>query len=214
MQRDRLRSLLASCRDPAFALTSRGEIWEWNREIETLLGFSRADAIGQPFDRLVRASGPLDKPVDGEYCVRAIHDGGVPSFDMKVRADDGRLVWLNVSVLVFEELRASAAVVVHLAHDITASRQRREVYSRLIDTAREVIELADDERHLVPVSPLTEQEQRVLHAFAEGQSPAQVARSLEISAQTLRNHLHHVNQKLGTHNRLEAVIHAVRRRLI
>jgi DNA-binding CsgD family transcriptional regulator len=30
----------------------------------------------------------------------------------------------------------------------------------------------------------------------------------------VRNHLHHVNQKLGTHNRLEAVTHAQRRRFI
>jgi DNA-binding CsgD family transcriptional regulator len=35
-----------------------------------------------------------------------------------------------------------------------------------------------------------------------------------ISSQTLRNHLYHVNRKLGTHNRLEAVVHAVRRGLI
>jgi len=42
----------------------------------------------------------------------------------------------------------------------------------------------------------------------------QVASELGISSQTLRNHLYHVNQKLGTHNRLEAVVHAVRRGLI
>jgi DNA-binding CsgD family transcriptional regulator len=41
-----------------------------------------------------------------------------------------------------------------------------------------------------------------------------VATALGISAQTLRNHLRHVNQKLGTHNRLEAVIHAAHRGLI
>jgi DNA-binding CsgD family transcriptional regulator len=41
-----------------------------------------------------------------------------------------------------------------------------------------------------------------------------IARELHISSQTLRNHLHHINQKLGTHTRLEAVIHAIRRRLI
>lgn len=41
-----------------------------------------------------------------------------------------------------------------------------------------------------------------------------VASELGISSQTLRNHLYHVNQKLGTHNRLEAVVHAVRRGLI
>jgi PAS domain S-box-containing protein len=214
MQRDRLRLLLQRCRSAAFALTARAEIWEWNAESEALLGYSATEAVGKPFVQLVRPRDPLGKPIDSEYCERAIRDGGVPSFDMRVRARDGTRYWLNVTVLVFEQFHSSQALVVHIAHDITASRHHRAVFGRLIEAAREIIELADDEHHLVPVSPLTEQEQRVLRAFESGQTPAQVLRALHISAQTLRNHLHHINQKLGTHNRLEAVMHAVRRRLI
>ena len=41
-----------------------------------------------------------------------------------------------------------------------------------------------------------------------------ISRTLKISPQTLRNHLHHINDKLRTHNRLEAVTHAQRRGLI
>ena len=115
---------------------------------------------------------------------------------------------------MFEPLRNSDALVVHVAHDITESRQRRVSYERLRETAREITQLVDEERHLVPVPVLTQQEQRVLLAFAQGRTPAQVATQLDISPQTLRNHLYHVNQKLGTHNRLEAVVHAVRRGLI
>jgi len=59
-----------------------------------------------------------------------------------------------------------------------------------------------------------EQERRVLELLAKGKSPAQVARELEISPRTLRNHLHHANQKLHTRNRLEAVMQAARRKLI
>lgn len=62
--------------------------------------------------------------------------------------------------------------------------------------------------------PLSEQEQRVLRSFSQGRSPADILHELSISPQTLRNHLHHIHQKLGTHNRLEAVIHAIRRQLI
>lgn len=214
MQRDRLYRLLQGTPDPAFALTAQGEVWAWNPAAEQLTGIAANDALHRSFAALVEPRGPLGHPVDLDYCQRAIHEGGVPSFDMQVRSRDGRRVWINVSVLVFEALRASPAVVVHLAHDITASRHRREVYEQLVQAARGIVQLADEEPHLVPVSPLTEQEQRILRAFAEGLGPAQVARSLGISTQTLRNHLHHVNQKLGTHNRLEAVTHAQRRRLI
>lgn len=57
-------------------------------------------------------------------------------------------------------------------------------------------------------------ERHILRLFAEGKDSDEVARSLGISPQTLRNHLHHINQKLRTHNRLEAVMNAIQRKLI
>ena len=214
MQRDRLSQLLQRTVDVAFALTPRAEVWAWNPAAEALTGFTRADALHQSFPLLVEARGPLGKALDAEYCERAIADGGVSSFDLQLKTAGASLIWVNVSVLVFEPLRNSPALVVHVAHDITASRQRRVLYERFRETAREIAQLADEEHHLVPVPVLTVQEQRVLSAFAQGRTPAQVASQLRISSQTLRNHLYHVNRKLGTHNRLEAVVHAVRRGLI
>lgn len=214
MQRDELRQLLDRCADPAFALTTDGVIQMWNPAAARLTGFAADQASHQSFTALLDARGPLGNPLDTAYCPRAIRDGGVPSFDLQVRAHDGRAVWLNVSILAFAALRSSPALVVHIAHDITPSRRRRETYERLVEAARDIVQFADEEQHLVPVSPLTVQEQRVLRAFAEGLGPEQVAHALGISMQTLRNHLHHVNRKLGTHNRLEAVTHAQHHRLI
>jgi PAS domain S-box-containing protein len=214
VQRDRLSRLIQRTADPAFALTERAEIWAWNSAAEAVTGFGPSEAVGQSFPLLTEACGPLGKPLDHEYCERAIRDGGVSSFDLELRTAAGSAIWLNVSVLVFEPLRFSPALIVHLAHDITASRNRRAFYERLRETAREIVQMADEERHLVPVPVLTQQEQRLLSLFAQGKTPAHVAKELDISSQTLRNHLYHVNQKLGTHNRLEAVIHAVRRGLI
>ena len=65
-----------------------------------------------------------------------------------------------------------------------------------------------------PIDPLSDQERRILKLFADGSNATIIARKLDISAQTLRNHLHHINRKLRTHNRLEAVTHAQRRGLI
>ncbi|HET7632495.1 MAG TPA: PAS domain-containing protein [Gemmatimonadaceae bacterium] len=214
MYRDQLDRLLQRTPDPAFALTSEGRIRGWNPAAERLTGIPAGEARGRSFAELLQPRDPLGQPVDREYCERAVRDGGVPSFDMQLRAPDGRELWINVSVLVFDAAGPSPAVIVHLAHDITASRERRAAYGHLEQVAREIVQMDDAEPHLVPVSPLSEQEQRILRAFAEGLGPADVARSLDISTQTLRNHLHHVNQKLGTHNRLEAVMHAQRRRFI
>ena len=53
-----------------------------------------------------------------------------------------------------------------------------------------------------------------LQLFASGTNSPEISKSLQISLQTLRNHLHHINQKLRTHNRLEAVMHAIQRKLV
>ena len=68
--------------------------------------------------------------------------------------------------------------------------------------------------HAEPVPGLSEQEINILRMFAEGKESDEVTGVLDISPQTLRNHLHHINQKLRTHNRLEAVMNAIQRKLI
>lgn len=214
MQRDRLIALLDRSADAAFALTRRGEIWAWNHAAEELFGYARSEALHQPFAALLDPRGVLGKLVDEEYCEQAVADGRVASFDMRVRTRAGRPLWVNVSVLVFEALATSPPLIVHLAHDITPAKRREALARRLTQAAQRLVALTDGGQQLVPVTPLSEQEQRLLRAFADGQAPSEITRALGISAQTLRNHLHHVNQKLGTHNRLEAVIHAIRRRLI
>jgi len=84
----------------------------------------------------------------------------------------------------------------------------------MLRTSRQLIEMSNDGLRPAPVMPLSDQEHRVLRSFSEGQRPSDIVHDLNISPQTLRNHLHHINQKLGTHNRLAAVIHAIRRQLI
>ncbi len=84
----------------------------------------------------------------------------------------------------------------------------------MLQAAREVVSLAEVAPDAAPVERLTDQERRILRLFAQGRNPATIIRRLDISAQTLRNHLHHINRKLRTHSRLEAVTHAQRRGLI
>jgi DNA-binding CsgD family transcriptional regulator len=84
----------------------------------------------------------------------------------------------------------------------------------MLVVSKELAQAAENSLRPAPVNTLSEQELRVLRSFSEGKIPTDIVRELNISPQTLRNHLHHINQKLGTHNRLEAVTHAIRRKLI
>ena len=123
-------------------------------------------------------------------------------------------MWVNVSTIVFDNHRTGRRLFVRLLHDISHRRRKEDILHRMRDAAREVVALTEDTTDQAPVESLSDQERRILKLFAEGSNPTAIARKLSISAQTLRNHLHHINRKLRTHNRLEAVTHAQRRGLI
>ena len=73
---------------------------------------------------------------------------------------------------------------------------------------------AEESGALPPISPLTAQEKNILRLLASGQTAKEVTAELQISMQTLRNHIYNVNQKLHTRSRIEAVMQALKRGLI
>ena len=80
--------------------------------------------------------------------------------------------------------------------------------------ARDLVNGKEDQTALPPISPLTAQETKILRLLASGKDTKEVTVELQISTPTLRNHLSHINQKLHTKNRIEAVVHALKRGLI
>jgi DNA-binding NarL/FixJ family response regulator len=62
--------------------------------------------------------------------------------------------------------------------------------------------------------PLTERELEVIRALARGMSDGQIARSLNISEKTVRNHTSNIYRKLHIFDRTQAVIYAVREGVI
>jgi PAS domain S-box-containing protein len=203
--------------DAAFAVTDGGEICSWNSSAEALFGFGREEAVGKTCFELFEGRGALGTLVCTENChVRdcAAQHTPIPDFDLEVKTRSGRRIWVNMSTMVHEDPKTGRRRIVHLARSI-ADRKRTDVLvQRMLRTSRQLIEMSNDGLRPAPAMPLSEQEQRVLRSFSEGRSPSDIVHELNISPQTLRNHLHHINQKLGTHNRLEAVIHAIRRQLI
>jgi DNA-binding NarL/FixJ family response regulator len=62
--------------------------------------------------------------------------------------------------------------------------------------------------------PLTERELEVIRALAQGMSDRQIARTLDISEKTVRNHTSNIYRKLHIFDRTQAVIYAVREGVI
>lgn len=61
---------------------------------------------------------------------------------------------------------------------------------------------------------LSEREITVLKFMAEGRSNKEIANELNLSDKTIKNHIHHIFQKLNVTDRTKAVISAVKRGLI
>jgi PAS domain S-box-containing protein len=214
-----LYALLERTADAAYCVTESGEVCAWNRAAEALFGYAASEVAGRNVHDVLEARDTLGTEALAGGRTAAIRrsttpTGGIPSFDLQVRTRAGAWIWVNVSTILFDNRRTGRRLIARLARDVTHHRKQEELLQRMIQLSRQLVSLADDDADLAPVEALTEQERRVLSLFAEGRTAASIAARLRISPQTLRNHLHHVNRKLRTHSRVEAVTHALRRGLL
>ena len=72
----------------------------------------------------------------------------------------------------------------------------------------------DGNRQQVPAPRLTERELEVLRLVARGLNNRDIAKQLFISENTVKNHIRNILEKLQLHSRMEAVVYAVREKLL
>ena len=72
----------------------------------------------------------------------------------------------------------------------------------------------DTARPPVPTPKLTDREMEVLTLVAKGLANKDIARQLFISENTVKNHVRNMLEKLQLHSRMEAVVYAVREKML
>lgn len=213
-----LFAFLENTTDAVFAVRERGGICFWNHAAETLFGYSSEEVLGKTCSTVLHGVGALGTEVCHERCavLECTREASpIPNFDLNVTTRNGERIWVNVSSIWYLDRRTGKRLLVRLAHDISTQKMREEAFHRMIAISREVSHLEDAITGTAPlVAPLSSQELEILRMFARGTTSPRIANALGISPKTLRNHLHHINRKLRTHNRLEAVMHALQRHLI
>jgi PAS domain S-box-containing protein len=220
MLESELFALLENTADAAYTVATDGTISSWNRAAERLFGYEAKSVLNRKIDEVLQAedvlgTDALARGTDAAARHWEPNTGGIPNFDLHVRTRAGAPLQVNVSTIVFDNSRTGRRMFIRLVRDVTARRTREQVLDRMQEIAREMLSLtAEATDPHSPIEALSDQERRILRMFAEGRNSTTIARALKISPQTLRNHLHHINRKLRTHNRLEAVTHAQRRGLI
>ncbi|HEY7438758.1 MAG TPA: response regulator transcription factor [Acidimicrobiia bacterium] len=85
--------------------------------------------------------------------------------------------------------------------------------SKLLDEFNRMAAGAE-ERHRQVAPRLTDRELEVVRAAARGATNREIAKELGIAENTVKNHIRNVLEKLHLHSRMEAVMYAVRERLL
>jgi DNA-binding NarL/FixJ family response regulator len=149
---------------------------------------------------------------------------------MKEAAPSAKIVILTISDEeedLFEAIRAGASG--YLLKDIPLDEVAgavRAVYGgqslinpsmagKLLTEFATLAKRDDEERvQEVPAPRLTEREMQVLKLVARGMNNRDIAKELFISENTVKNHVRNILEKLQIHSRMEAVMVAVREKLI
>lgn len=212
-----LFAFLAEAPDGVFAVRESGEICFWNRAAQEIFGYSEEEVFNRTCAELLHGVGALGTQVCDERCAElqcTLNPKVMPNFDLNATTRGGGRKWVNISTISYLNRRTQKTLIVHFARDISAQKYREEAFRKMVALSHEVACLETSVGAAAPVTPLSSHELEILRMFASGNDAPRIAKAVGISPQTLRNHLHHINRKLRTHNRLEAVTHALQRHLI
>ncbi|MDP6812030.1 MAG: LuxR C-terminal-related transcriptional regulator [Alphaproteobacteria bacterium] len=202
--------------DGVFAVDGNQRITFWNSACGQLLGIPAEEAIGRPCDDVLAGRTLVgDRFCEKECCVSRVIDGGEgpKTFKLQLRGANGKTLKLSVSIILVPSKGDERWTCVHLLHR---------------DHAESTIE------DLVPqpeapsgsngggrarggngtVSPMTPRQQEILELLAEGKSATVISHLLGIRLVTVRNHIQHIQAKLGVHSQAETVAYAYRHNLI
>ena len=86
--------------------------------------------------------------------------------------------------------------------------------SMAIKLLDEFKQMSRPEREHVPGLKLTDRELEVLRLVARGMNNREIAKQLFISENTVKNHVRNILEKLQLHSRMEAVMYAMREKLL
>lgn len=161
--------------------------------------------------------------------VRMPRQGGIDAcMSVKEVVPSARIVMLTISDEendLYEAIKAGASgyLLKEISIDEVAAAVRAvhggqslispSMASKLLDEFASMLKQGD-ERQQVPAPRLTEREMEVLRLVARGLNNRDIAKQLYISENTVKNHVRNILEKLQLHSRMEAVVYAVRERLL
>ena len=174
-----LRETMRRVRFPAWIIAADGRVVWLNDAAERLVG----DVRGKPYTSMVPAE---YVPLAQSQFTRKLLGELVTDYELEINAADGARIPVEISSVPVQSPENGVPIGV-----FGVARQE--------DIRREP---PPDAPHLTP------RQAEVLRHLAVGCSTEQIAQELNISLETVRNHIRAVLRKLGARSRLEAVAKA------
>ena len=199
---------LAAAADGVFAMMSDGRITLWNPAAERIIGYTAGEVLGRRCWDVFAGRDSVGEPLCSSNCrlLTLIKSGKpVESFDLQTYSKGGRPICLNMSTVVLPDGNTKGPRGIRMFRDVTAVKDLLAlIRNRLVG-----IPTKQDR-----IGRLTRRETEVLQLMASGATNRALAERLHLSPATVRNHTHHIFEKLGVPNRLAAVTLALRQFLI
>ena len=104
---------------------------------------------------------------------------------------------------------AEAIRKVHAGQSLISPSMASKLLNEFATMARK-----DEQKQQMPAPRLTDREMEVLALVAQGMNNRDIAKELFISENTVKNHVRNILEKLHLHSRMEAVVYAVREKLL
>ncbi len=203
-----LADLLFRTVDGVFAVNAQQKIVFWNSGCAQLFGTPANEALGRPCCQVVRGKDPTGQPFCGGGCCmsRLSHGEDIHgTFPLRVYNNEDKEMRFSVNIVLVPSRRKDRWTCVHLLH--------REGATDTLD----VLEYNSNNNSRpspLAISSLTAREQEILQLLAEGLAVSIMSELLNISRVTVRNHLQHIQAKLGVHSQVETVAYAYRHNLV
>jgi DNA-binding CsgD family transcriptional regulator len=186
--------------DAAFAVDRRGVIVLWNQAIKNMLGHPVSTAVGQQCWKLLSGQDIFGNQYCNEHCPlreMAFRHQRVHGFKINYKPASEERKQFTISCLtIFNEPGHEL-----LLHILRPDKETRKNGDNLATSMRPG---SNQEANL------TRRELEVLSLLAVGMDTRNIASTMHISVPTARTHVQHMLNKLGVHNRLEAVMLGMR----
>ena len=205
-----LLDILGEGHPPAFATDARQIITFWNRGAARVFGREPHEALGRHCHDVVCGKDGYGNRYCNDHCpIYATVRRGEPvsGCQLLVQSKTGETSVLAVTVLQLPGSTPNLFSLVHLIQPLDESTALVKAASRLVPRADRPLREA---KAASPLPALTTREREILRWVASGLQNKEIAERLDISLATVRNHIHHILEKLGVHSKLEAVSLAFR----